>query len=199
MTYQPAQTAAAEADGGAARSYCLFCKAGEEGRVMEMLRRRGAVPLSPLVVKPRQGQKELKRAQARLLPGYVFFDYPATPDWEEILRFSSVLKVLQYEDGVRALRNEDLEFVRWLKQYEGLIDVSQVVKAGTKIAFVSGPLMGMEGRVLKVNKGRRQVQISVGGEGNMFHAIWCAIEYVEENMDLEVLHRQDLDQEKAET
>ena len=186
----PFDDPAAEACEEAVSSYCLFCKAGEEGRVMEMLRQRGAVPLSPLVVKPQQGRKELKRAQARLLPGYVFFDYPGVPDWADILRFSSVLKVLQYEDGVRALRHEDLDFVRWLKRYDGLIDVSQVVKVGTRIAFVSGPLIGMEGKVLQVNKSRRQVQVSVGQEGALFHTIWCAIEYVEENMDLEVLHQQ---------
>ena len=186
----PARVPAVETDGEVMHSYCLFCKGGEESRVMEMLRRRGAVPLSPWVVKTRQGKKELQRAQARLLPGYVFFDYAGTPRWEDILRFSSVLKVLQYEDGERALRHEDLSFVTWLKKYEGLIDVSQVVKVGTKITFVGGPLMGMEGKVLKVNKSRRQVQISVGGEGNLFHAIWCAIEYVQDNLDLELLHRQ---------
>ena len=186
----PFDDPAAEAGEEAVNSYCLFCKAGEEGRVMEMLRQRGAVPLSPLVVKPQQGRKEPRRTQARLLPGYVFFDVAGTPPWAEIRRFSSVLKILQYEDGVRALRHEDLEFVRWLKKYEGLIDVSQVVKTGTKIAFVSGPLMGMEGKVLRVNKGRRQVQVSVGEEGALFHTIWCAIEYIEDNMDLELLHQQ---------
>ena len=170
--------------------YCLFCKGGEEGRVMEMLRQQGAIPLAPLVVKPQQGHKELKRAHARLLPGYVFFESEEKPNWEDILRFSSVLKALQYEDGVRALRNEDLDFVLWLRKYEGLIDVSQVVKVGTKIAFVSGPLMGMEAKVLQVNKSRRQVQVSVGEEGALFHAIWCTIEYVQDNMDLEVLHQQ---------
>ena len=157
---------------------------------MEMLRQRGAIPLSPLVVKPQRDKKELKRTQARLLPGYVFFDHPGSPDWADVLRFSSVLKVLQYEDGARALRNEDLDFVLWLKKYEGLIDVSQVVKAGTKIAFVSGPLMGMEGKVLRVNKSRRQVQVSIGDEGALFHAIWCTIEYVQDNMDPDTLPQQ---------
>lgn len=178
-----------EMQDGAILSYCLFCKAGEESRVMEMLRQRGADPLSPLVVKPQPGKKELRRAQARLLPGYVFFDYPGVPDWDGIVRFSSVLKVLQYEDGVRALRHEDLEFVQWLKKYEGLIDVSEVVKVGTKIAFVSGPLVGMEARVLKVNRSRRQVQVSVGEEGALFHTIWCTIEYIQDNMDPELLQQ----------
>ena len=157
---------------------------------MEMLRQQGAVPLSPLVIRPQPGKKGIARAHARLLPGYVFFDYGGAPAWEDILRFSSVLKALQYEDGERALRNEDLAFVQWLKQYEGLIDVSQVVKVGTKIAFVSGPLMGMEGRVLQVNRSRRQVQIAVGDEGALFHSIWCAIEYIQDNTDLDALQQQ---------
>ena len=86
------------------------------------------------------------------MPGYVFFDAQDEPDWDLIRRFSGVLKTLHYEDGARALRAEDLAFVKWLKRYEGMVDVSQVIKVGTKIAFVSGPLVGMEARVLKVNQ-----------------------------------------------
>ena len=48
---------------------------------------------------------------------------------------------------------------------------------------------------MKVNKGRRQVQVAVGGEGNMFHTIWCAIEYIQDNVDLELFHKQAQDQE----
>ena len=148
---------------------------------MEMLRQRGAVPLSPLVVKPQQGRKEPRRTQARLLPGYVFFEQEGEPDWMGIIRFSSVLKILHYQDETPELRGADLDFVRWLRVHEGLIDVSQVMKVGTKIAFVSGPLLGMEGRVLKVNKGRRQVQVAVGGEGDLIRNIWCSVEYVQES------------------
>lgn len=144
---------------------------------MRMLEERGAKPLAPLAVHlcPRG------RERRRLLPGYVFFEQADAPDWPGIVRFSAVLKVLHYRDEDPALRGEDLAFVQWLKMHEGLIDVSQVVKVGTKIAFVSGPLLGMEGQVLKVNRSRRQVQIAVGDEGNLFHTIWCSIEYVQDN------------------
>ena len=110
----------------------------------------------------------------------MFFEQEDEPDWQGIIRYSSVLKILHYQDETPELRGTDLDFVRWLKAHEGLIDVSEVVKVGTKIAFVSGPLVGMEGQVLKVNKGRRQVQIAVGGDSNLFHTIWCSIEYVQE-------------------
>lgn len=165
--------------------YCLFCKAGQEQNVIRMLQERGAQPLAPMAVHFRPGERGVERARRRLLPGYVFFEQGEAPDWPGILRYSSVLKILHYQDETPELRGADLDFVRWLQMQEGIIDVSEVVKVGTKIAFVSGPLMGMEGQVLKVNKGRRQVQVAVGGEGNLFHTIWCAIEYVQERPEAE--------------
>ena len=163
--------------------YCLFCKAGQEQNVIRMLEERGARPLAPLAVHMRPGQKGMERVRQRLLPGYVFFEQADAPDWPGIVRHSAVLRVLHYQDETPELRDADLAFVRWLKVHEGLIDVSEVVKVGTRIAFVSGPLVGMEGQVLKVNKGRRQVQIRVGDEGNLFRAIWCSIEYVQEKKE----------------
>ena len=160
--------------------YCLFCKAGQEQNVIRMLEERGAKPLAPLTVQLRPGEAGLEKTRRRLLPGYVFFRQEGVPDWPGIVRFSAVIKVLHYQDETPELRGADLSFVRWLELHEGLIDVSGAVKTGTKIAFVSGPLMGMEGQVLKVNKARRQVQIALGGEGDLFHTVWCAIEYVQE-------------------
>ena len=157
---------------------------------MDFLKLGGAIPLAPLAVRYKPSAHGVKRAKARLLPGYVFFDYDGTPDWNTIRRFSAVLKILRYEDGSCALRGDDLNFVNWLKRYEGLIDVSQVIKVGTKIAFVSGPLVGMEANVIKVNKGRKQVQIALGGDDAIFRNIWCSIEYIESNTDLDTLHKQ---------
>ena len=163
--------------------YCLFCKAGQEKNVIQMLEERGAQPLAPFAVHMRPGQKGMEQVRQRLLPGYVFFEQADAPDWPGIIRHSAVLRVLHYQDETPELRDADLAFVRWLKVHEGLIDVSEVVKVGTRIAFVSGPLVGMEGQVLKVNKGRRRVQIAVGDEGDLFRAIWCSIEYVQEKKE----------------
>lgn len=166
-------------------SYCLFCKSGQEGAVIALLNRHGLDAFSPLAVRNKPGEGGVKRTKARLLPGYVFFDAECEPDWDAIRRFSGVLKPLHYEDGTRSLRNEDLAFVNWLKRYEGMVDVSQVIKVGTRIAFVSGPLVGMEAKVIKVNKSRKQVQIALGDGDALFHNIWCSIEYIESSVDLD--------------
>jgi transcription antitermination factor NusG len=170
-------------------SYCLFCKSGQEGHIIDLLKRSGYAAFSPLAVRSKPDAGGLRRTKARLLPGYVFFDAEDSPDWNTILRYSGVLRVLRYENGACALHGEDLAFVEWLKRYEGLVDVSQVVKVGTKIAFVGGPLVGMEAKVLKVNKSRKTVQIALGGEDAMFRNIWCSIEYVEKNADIDTLHQ----------
>ena len=170
-------------------SYCLFCKSGQEGLVIDLLTRGGYDAFSPLAVRNKPDAKGLRKTKARLLPGYVFFDADDEPDWETIRRCSGVLKVLRYEDGNCALRDDDLAFEQWLRRYEGLIDVSQVVKVGTKIAFVGGPLVGMEAKVLKVNKSRKTVQIALGGDDAIFRNIWCTIEYIEGNADIDKLHQ----------
>ena len=170
-------------------NYCLFCKSGQEGLTIKLLERDGYAAFSPFAIRNKPDKGGIRRTKARLLPGYVFFDAEAEPDWDEIRRYSGVLKVLRYEDGACALHGDDLAFVEWLKHYEGLVDVSQVVKVGSKIAFVGGPLVGMEAKVLKVNKSRRIVQIARGDGDAMFRNIWCSIEYIEGNADLDVLHQ----------
>ncbi len=169
--------------------YCLFCKSGQEGFIIDLLKHSGYAAYSPLAVRNKPDAGGLRRTKARLLPGYVFLDAETEPDWETIRRYSGVLKVLRYEDGSCALRGEDIAFVNWLKRYACVIDVSQVVKVGTKIAFVGGPLVGMEAKVLKVNKSRKTVQIALGDGDALFRNIWCTIEYLEGNADLEMLHK----------
>lgn len=170
-------------------SYCLFCKSGQEGLTIDLLKHSGYAAFSPFAVRNKPDAGGLHRSKARLLPGYVFFDAESEPEWETIRQYSGVLKILRYEDGNCALRGDDLAFVKWLKRYEGVIDVSRVVKVGTKIAFVDGPLVGMEARVLKVNKSRKTVQVALGEGDAMFRNMWCSIEYIGDNADIDMLHQ----------
>ena len=77
-------------------SYCLFCKSGQEGAVIGLLKRSGRTAFSPFTVRNKPDGGACRRTRARLLPGYVFFDAEEAPDWSEVQRFSGVLKVLRY-------------------------------------------------------------------------------------------------------
>lgn len=114
-----------------------------------------------------------------LLPRYVFFDAPDghEPNWYRIKSQSSVQRVLRYDDGECALHGEDLEFVRWMKGVNGLLEVSQVVQVGTRIRVIGGPLKQYEGKIVEVKKRRGQVAIEISECGH-FGKIWCPIEYI---------------------
>ena len=169
----------------AKKSYCLFCKSGQESRVMNKLRARGYDPLAPFVIRWKPSAQGIKRSACRLLPGYVFFETADIPDWSQLISDEEVLRILQYEDGQYALRGSDLAFVAWLKKYDGTIEISHVLQVGSKVEFLDGPLKDMAGHVTKDNKNRKQVQIVLGDEGTLLHSIWCSIEYVEANADTE--------------
>ena len=91
----------------------------------------------------------------------------------------------RYDDGEYRLRGADLDFVEWIRRHDGTIEPTKVIKEGTKIRFVEGPLCELNGRVLKVNKSRRQVQIELNNADGLLSTIWCAIEYVEPEQPIE--------------
>ena len=119
----------------------------------------------------------------RLMPGYVFFDADTEPTWNRILKDSAVLKLLSYGDGEYALRGTDLEFIDWIKKNNGIIEMSSAVKVGSMIEFVAGPLKDMNGKIIKINRSRRQVQVSFGSENGIISKVWCSMEFVCSNAD----------------
>lgn len=165
------------------QTYCLFCKPGQEQTAIADLKKKGYSTLAPLVVRWKKGEGGVRKSTCRLLPGYVFFDAQCTPDWSYILGSLGVIRVLKYDDGEYALRGDDLEFIEWLKKYDGTIEISRVIQVGSRIEFIDGPLKEMEGKVIKVNKSRKQVQISLGSSDSLMRTVWCSIDYIKSDSD----------------
>lgn len=164
-------------------TYCLFCVSGREHKVVSWLKAAGYIPIAPQVVRWKTAANVVCKSLCQLLPGYVFFDAEEVTDWSSIQAHKDVLRVLQYEDGERALRDSDAEFVLCLKKYDGVIEISNAIQVGTKLVFVDGPLKDISGKVIKVNKNRKQVQVSIGGEASMLRTIWCSMDFIKENVD----------------
>ncbi len=167
--------------------FCLYGQTGSEGYFVRQLERMGYAAFAPMVEKFRPSGSGTRLVKTRLIPGYVFFEGEKEPTWNEVHHIDHVYRLLTYGDGTKALYGQDLEFANWVKRHEGTIEVTKVVKEGTKIRFVSGPLCDMDAKVIKVNKSRSQVQIAIGGENSVLSSMWCAIEYLQDNADLDKL------------
>ena len=167
--------------------YCLYGQTGHENYFIRDLQRMGYTAFSPFVEKIRPTKDGTRVVRTRLLPGYVFFEGEEEPTWREVHHIDYVYRLLTYGDDTKALHGKDLEFVNWVRRHEGTIEVTKVIKEGTKIRFVAGPLCDMDVKVLKVNKSRHQVQVAVGSENSVLSTMWCAIEYLQDNADLDKL------------
>lgn len=148
-----------------------------------MLKNEGFPAIAPTVMHWTGGSAQPKKTARRLMPGYVFFDADTEPMWNRILKDSAVLKLLSYGDGEYALRGTDLEFIDWIKKNNGIIEMSSAVKVGSMIEFVAGPLKDMNGKIIKINRSRRQVQVSFGSENGIISKVWCSMEFVCSNAD----------------
>ncbi|MEA5058562.1 MAG: transcription termination/antitermination NusG family protein [Candidatus Pelethousia sp.] len=141
----------------------------------------GHVAFAPRIVRWKPAANGIRKVTCQLLPGYVFFDADTTPDWTSIRASESVLRILQYGDGEKALHGSDNQFAAWLIRHGGILEISHAIQVGAKLEFMDGPLKDITGKVVKVNKNRKQVQIALGDETSILPTIWCSMEFIEIN------------------
>ena len=155
--------------------YCIFCESSEESKVEAFLKGLGFNVISALaernVFKNGKWIKEFRS----IIPGYVFFENNCEPDWEKISENKHIYYPLQYLDKSKKLRENDLVFVKWLKKYNGKIKISKAIENGNKIEIIKGPLMGMDKKMVKINKRQKCMGIKMEGEG-LNNIIWLSYE-----------------------
>jgi len=112
-----------------------------------------------------------------IISGYVFFENNCEPDWEIICNNKYIYYPLQYMDKSKNLRENDLNFIKWLNKNNGKIEISKVKSIGNKIQIIEGPLKELEGKIVKINKKQKCVCVGIEGEG-IRNTIWLSYEMV---------------------
>jgi transcription antitermination factor NusG len=126
------------------------------------------------VVKNGKTVRELRS----VIPGYVFFENDYEPDWDAICGSKYIYYPLSYADNEKRLKDRDLSFIKWLKGNEGVIKVSRAVEVGKKIKIIEGPIAGMGGEIVRVNRRQKCVGVKVDGEV-IRNIIWLSYECIE--------------------
>ena len=158
-------------------TYCIFCVTGYEQQVAGRLERMGfeCMVASAVRAVTKDGRERLERR--KLFPGYVFFRAGGL-DGHQVMAvqgLSHVIKLLRYEEGAYALSQQDLQFVAWLWQRGGVLEVSRAYREGDRIRVIDGPLKDYEGQIVQVNLKRKSVAIQLTGK-SMLGKVWCSIE-----------------------
>jgi transcriptional antiterminator NusG len=158
--------------------FCVFCETSRESNVEKYLQNIGYKVVSALaerkVVKNGKWVKELRS----IIPGYVFFESGNEPNWEEISKSRQIYYPLSYENNEKRLKNNDLRFVKWLMQKNGIIKISKAVEIGTKVKIIEGPLRELEGNIVKINRKQKYAGVKIEGEG-IKNIVWLSYEKID--------------------
>jgi transcriptional antiterminator NusG len=151
--------------------YVLFVKASKERKVEQYLKKQlsteEGMPFIPLqeILFRRAGEE--KKELRFLFPSYVFIE-SILPDQEFIkvinpliYKLSDIISLLKYSDSEIAMKESERQMLLNLCNNDHCIETSYGIIEGDKIRISSGPLMGKESIVKKVNRHRREALIEI--------------------------------------
>lgn len=129
------------------------------------------------MVYPRRKMEHLKRgkrilAEVALFPGYVFLrsDSGLPPElYGRIKALPGFTHFLRQGDEISEVRGKDLELLSHFLKFGEVTPTSQVVfDENQRIKVISGPMEGMEGQIVHVDKRKRRAKIRLDFDHGTF-------------------------------
>lgn len=116
----------------------------------------------PKHVRFKKYKGEWRRETRPLYSGYVFMvtDDPEALD-KALTKVPGYHRLLKADDIILTVSDEEKAFLRRITGKDNTADISVGYKEGEKIKIVSGPMMGLEGDIVHVDRHKRLVTINV--------------------------------------
>ena len=116
----------------------------------------------PRQVRLKKYKGEWRRERRPLYSGYVFM---VTRDPEALekalIKVPGRHRLLKADDIILTVSEEEKAFIRRFGGSENLVEISTGYKEGDRIKILSGPMVGLEGDIIHVDRHKRLVTINV--------------------------------------
>jgi len=108
----------------------------------------------------------MRQSMAAVFPGYIFIEAEEEDIIEhqwDFRRTGGFYRFLKSNQNIRALAERDLELVlHFIKKAGPIAGISRVYfDENARIVVVDGPLIGLEGRIIKVDKRKKRAKIKL--------------------------------------
>lgn len=106
-----------------------------------------------------------------LFPGYVFLEAERLPDdlYNVVSTTKSFCRFLPSNQNIQPLGGHDLAVLRKFSFANGIAEPSQVFfDKNDRIVVVAGPLLGLEGHIIKVDRRKRRAKINLDFASELF-------------------------------
>lgn len=150
--------------------YALFVGTGQEEKIKEKLIYKFEDSLRFVIPKRKLKQRRAGKwffIEKNLFPGYILINGQINvEDYYSFKEVPGIFKLLKSEEGPIVIPQEEIEFFLRFSCSKDIIDISDAFIEGDIINVVDGPLVGMEGNIIKVDKrkGRAKVSLCFLGE-----------------------------------
>jgi transcriptional antiterminator NusG len=155
--------------------YAIQVKTREESKFMALVTNRHAA--EPLLVHfPRRSLTirrlgKTRQVEAPIFPGYIFLsgqDLPTEVYWN-IKRIPGFFRFLNNNQDIRPIEGDDRELLLHFLSFGEVIRKSRVkFDVDSRITVIDGPLKGLEGRIMKVDKRKGRAKIKLDMYENTF-------------------------------
>jgi transcriptional antiterminator NusG len=114
-----------------------------------------------------------------MFPGYLFV---VTDDvellFQQFHQVPKLTRILGTDKVPVELSDEEVHFLQRILNPEGIVEISRGILIGDTLKIQSGPLIGMEGNVTRIDRHKREVRLKVEMMGQMLE-ITLGLEVVE--------------------
>ena len=147
--------------------YVAQVMTGKEEAIRERIQGQSIKAIVPMKRMREMKQGTWHAVLRVIFPGYVFLvaDMDAST-YYRIKPVPGVIKLLGDDKGPISIREDEVNLILRLTQDGDPLGLSEVFVEGSKITVVSGPLQGLEGKIIKLDarRFRAKVNISLMGE-----------------------------------
>ncbi|MDR1893785.1 MAG: antiterminator LoaP [Spirochaetales bacterium] len=149
--------------------YVIQALTGQEEKFLALAKRSLPPEDGNRLIWPRRDLERLSRGRwfakrEPLYPGYVFYRADSV-DPENYRAFQSIpgfLRFLMGRENILPLSQDDLTLLSHFLAFGEIVPRSQVYfDENNLIRIVQGPLMGLEGRIIKVNRRKKRAKVAL--------------------------------------
>jgi transcription elongation factor/antiterminator RfaH len=162
--------------------YAIYTRSRHEQKANGRLLEKKVETFLPLIERWSRRMDRRKRIRLPLFPGYLFVRTPMEPQsWVEVLKTDGVVRFLGNDGIPTPIPDEQISAVQVLTNKGVAVTPCAYLKEGMKVRVANGPLMGVEGFLLKAQPRKHRFIISV-------HLLQESVSVEIDELDIEPIH-----------
>ena len=128
--------------------YAIWTRSRHEQMVREQLERKGYEAFLPTITRWSRWKDRKKKIDFPLFPGYCFARFD-TQERLPILKCSGVVSIVSFDGDIAPIPAVEIDGIRRLVESDLQYDPCPLIREGTMVEVVHGPLKGVVGRLLR--------------------------------------------------